>query len=236
MKRSRKYLYAVLSLALMRAVSLNALVEDTLDPKTSLTVTLSTTAPNRISFEGGAIVDVILDENKFQSMLHQKTGQAFLTPLKEIKEHPTSVTVMTSSGDSQTLSVFAEAGAAEIVVLKDREISISKPEELSTDTHSPTVEFLNQLIEGAIPPGYGVCVLPSAVVQLDSPIKARPLRLLEGPFERILVMEIHNPAKKQVVIHHSSLKKPNDLWAFLPKTHLEPGETTLAMISTKKEV
>lgn len=236
MKTPRKFINAFVFLTLTSSFPLSALVEETIDPKSAVEITLSTTAPNRIMFEGGSITDVVLDENKFQSFLHQKTGQAFLTPLKEIKEHPTSVTVMTSSGDTQTLSVLSEPGPGEIVILKDKQLESSKREELSSDYHSPTVDFLNNLLWGNIPYGYGVRALQEEVFFIGHPFTTKSLRLLEGPFEEILVVEVHNHSKRVETLNPSELKRQNDLWVFLSKTHLEPGEKTLAIISRSKEL
>ena len=187
-------------------------------------------------FEGGSVIDVVLDENKFQSFLHQKTGQAFLTPLNEMKEHPTSVTVMTSSGDAQTLSILAQPGPGEIVVLKEKQNQASNQEGLSSDYHSSTVDFLNNLLSGNIPHGYGIRTLQEETFPTKSPLKAKPLRLLEGPFEEILVIELHNSSKKGEALSSSMFKRENDLWVFLSKTYLDPGEKTLGIIATKKEL
>lgn len=236
MKFPGKFINAYLFLTCVGSIPLAALVEETIDPKTALEVTLSTTAPNRIMFEGGSVIDVVLDENKFQSFLHQKTGQVFLTPLNEMKEHPTSVTIMTSSGDAQTLSVLAEPGPGEIVILKEKQNTSSKREEFSSDYHSPTVDFLNNILWGNIPYGYGIRVLQEDTFPLESPFKTKSLRHLEGPFEEILVIEVSNHSKRVETLNPSTLKRQNDLWVFLAKTHLEPGEKTLAIISTKKEL
>ena len=236
MKLPEKLIKTLLFLTCAGTIPLSALVEQTIDPKSALELTFSTTSPNRIMFEGGSIVDVILDENKFQSFLHQKTGQAFLTPLNEMSELPTSVTIMTSSGDAQTLSILAKPGPGEIVVLKEKQNVPSKQEELSSDYHSPTVDFLNSILWGTIPHGYGIRPLEGVTFPIEAPFKAKSLRLLEGPFEEILVIEVSNSSKKVEALSPSTLKRRNDLWVFLSKTHLEPGEKTLAIISTKKEL
>lgn len=236
MKLLRKLINAFLFLTCTGSIPLSALVEETIDPKSAMEITLSTTAPNRIMFEGGSITDVVLDENKFQSFLHQKTGQAFLTPLNEMKQHPTSVTIMTSSGDTQTLSILAEPGPGEIVILKDKQLESPKREDLSSDYHSPTVDFLNNLLWGNIPYGYGVRALQEEAFSIGVPFTTKPLRLLEGPFEEILVVEVTNHSKRVETLNPSALKRQNDLWVFLSKTHLEPGEKTLAIISSKKEL
>lgn len=236
MKFPIKFINAFLLITCAGSVPLTALVEETIDPKSALEVTLSTTAPNRIMFEGGSIIDVVLDENKLQSFLHQKTGQVFLTPLNEMKEHPTSATIMTSSGDAQTLSIFAKPGPGEIVVLKDKQNEPSKRKELSSDYHSPTVDFLNNILWGNIPYGYGVRALQEESFPIEHPLKTKSLRLLEGPFEEILVIEVSNHSKKVETLNPSAMKRQNDLWVFLSKTYLEPGEKTLAIISTKKEL
>jgi len=221
--------------ALIGLTTLTAVVEEILDPKSSIEVTLSTTSPNRIMVEEGVITDVIFDENKFQSFIHQKTGQAFLSSLKEIKECPTSMTIITGSGEAQTFQVFAEPKPGEIIILKEKELASSKKEELSSDYHSPTVSFLNDLLWGNIPPGYVVRPIQEENFSLESPFAGRVLRTLEGPFEEILVLEVQNRSKRVETLKPSSLKSSNDLWVFLSKIHLEPGEKTTAIISKSKE-
>lgn len=217
-------------------LTLCALVESTIDPKTSLKVTLSTTSPNRIMFEDGAIVDLILDQEKFQSILHQKSGQAFLSPKSEIKEHPTSVTVMTSTGDTQTISVLAEPGPGEIILLKERTNQLSNEEPLSSDYHSGTIDFLNQILSGHIPRGYGTRTLKQNPFPAQKDLAIKKLRLLEGPFEEILILEIANTTKKPKIIEIAQIKKQEDLWAFIANPHLDPREKTLAIISSKKGI
>jgi len=235
MKFPKFFLRAFFISTIASASMLSALVEETLDSKASPEIILSTTAPNRIMVEEGVITDVIFDENKFQSFIHQKTGQAFLNPLREIKECPTSVTVMTGCGEAQTFQVFAEPKPGEIIILKEKELVSSKKEELSSDYHSQTVSFLNDLLWGNIPHGYGVRPIQEEIFPLEGPYAVRALRMLEGPFEELLVIEVQNQSKRIENLNPESLKRTSDLWVFLSKTHLEPGEKTLAIISRSKE-
>lgn len=222
-------------LAIGSTTMLSALVEETLDPKSSIEVILSSTSPNRIMVEGDVITDVIFDENTLQSFLHKKTGQAFLSPLKEIQKCPTSVTIMTLSGETQTFQVFAEPKAGEVIVLQEKETSPSPQETLSSDYHSLTISFLNDLLWGNIPQGYGVRPTQEQSIPIQNPFTAKMLRTLEGPFEEILVLEIQNHSKRLETLKPPALKRDNDLWVFVSKTHLEPGEKTLAIVSKKKE-
>lgn len=228
-----------LGLLLATNFPLHALVETTIDPKSSLEVTFSLSAPNRISFEGGSITDIIVDTNACQSFLHQKTGQAFLTPLKEFQDVPTSVTLMTSSGETQTLSIFSTQKEGEIVLLTSSEKTSSPyQDELSFDYHSLTIDFLNQLLCGNIPSGYGIRELQNVnrgSLALPAHLCLTPLRLLEGPFEEIFLAEIFNSSKKKEILSSSSLKKAEDLWVFLSNPYLEPKETTLVIIATPKK-
>lgn len=236
MKNTSKPIIIMTFLTLSSSLPLSALIESTIDSKAAVEITLSTTSPNRIIFEGGAITDVIFDETKFQSFLHQKTGQAFLTPKQEIKEHPTSITVMTGSGEAQTFQVLAVPGPGEIVILKDKQLVAAKPEELSEDYHSATVDFLNDLIWGNIPCGYGVHPIQEGVLSLGAPFTAKSIRVLEGPFEQIFMFEMQNHSKRVETLKPSALKQQNDRWVFITKTCLEPGEKTIAIISRSKEL
>jgi len=216
--------------------SLTALVEETIDPKSAPCVLLSTTAPNRIAFEGGSISDIIFDESKFHSFLHQKSGQAFLTPLKEMEEVPTTITIVTSSGDVQTLQVLAKPSPGEIVILKERETDSLEPlESLSYNYHAPTVDLLNDLLHGGVPKGYGNVTPLGCPFALPPPFCVTPLRQVEGPFEEMTVLEICNGSKRIEHLEPEQLKRPGDLWCFLSKRHLEPKEKTIAIICTKKE-
>lgn len=226
----------VLSLTMANFSPLYALVEEVVDTKSSVEVTLSTTSPNRIMFEGGSITDMVLDENKFHSFLHQKTGQAFLTPLEEMKDNPTSVTVITSSGDAQTLSISAMPMPGEVIVLKEASSDVSKSEPLSSDYHSSTIEFLNDILMGKVPQGYGVRSLEGRSFSLEDPFSSKLIRLLEGPFEEIMVVEIENRSKKGIPLDVNRLKATEDLWVFVSQSFLDSGEKTLALIATKKRV
>ena len=72
-------------------------------------------------------------------------------------------------------------------------------------------------------------------LEFDMPFSAKVLRVLEGPFEEISVVEIQNRSKRIETLKPSRFQTSSDLWVFLSKSHLEPGEKTTAIISKKKE-
>ena len=211
------------------------LIEQIIDPTSAPVVSFSTTSPNRVIYDGGAIVDLIFDESKFESFLHQKTGQVFISVKKEIKDIPTSITFITNGGESQTIQVYAKTGPGEIILLKDKE-NIQIKKEISTDYHSHSVDFLNTILAGGTPYGYGVrSVTSEDTLFIPSPFEAKAIIVYEGPFETILVAEIQNKSRQPEPLKVSTIKRPSDLWVFLTKTDLHPGEKILSLTATKKE-
>ena len=216
-------------------LEISALVEHRIDPKTAPQISFSSTSPNRISCEEGSIVDMVYDQNRFSGFIHQKTGQAFVTPLLTESDEPSSITLITSFGESQTIQVVSQPGSGEIVVLKGKP-EAKEEQILTTDYHSQTISFLNALLCGETPYGYGDCAhAQNRELKLKQPFKHERIKTLEGPFEIIHVYQVENASKRPQTLSLSSSKESQDVWVFQEKKDLFPGEKILAIISSKKE-
>ena len=207
-----------------------------LQPSKAFEITLSTTSPNRFICEDGSIVDVVFDESKFDSLIHHKTGEAFISAKKEIDQLPSSVTLVLSSGESQTFQVFANQGPGEIISIRSAKKMCEEKRELTSDYHSYTVEFLNTIMDGRVPYGYGI-LEPSTedLLSLQDPLSVQTIRVLEGPFEKIVITEITNSAKGITKLNLEDIRKAGKQWVFLSKKEMVAGETILCITSQRKE-
>ncbi len=96
-------------------------------------------------------------------------------------------------------------------------------------------DLLNSVLEGKVPFGYGQrALIDSDEIALPSPLAIRALKAYEGPFEVIVVYQIQNNGKKQVLITPETLKKDSNLWVFLNTHQLEAKQQTLCLISYAK--
>jgi hypothetical protein len=220
--------------ALFAAASGFALVEKKIDPKHPIEVVFSTHSHNRIAVEDGAVEKILGDHSLFSVNIDPSTGQAFVNVLNEIKEKPVVLTVVTSSGAVQDLSVRSNDGQPEQVFLKEENEAewVIRPEV----SHAATVEFLNQLLEGAAPQGYGLREWEEKdQLSLPDPLKARGIKVVEGPFEVVRIFEIENPNEKPIVLNPSALKKESDSWVYLNLREVKKGEKSICIIGSAKE-
>ena len=218
--------------------SAHALTKETLDLEKAIEIQISHEDVNRFSVEDGAIVDFVADKNKIRSNLHPATGSAFVYISKGQKlEKPVSVSITTGSGEIQTFIVSSREGPGELVILREDEKEGGLSETpLSIDYHSPTVELLSKVLAGKAPEGYGV----RDVSEMDlrgvlDPLRSTALKAFEGPFETLFLFEISNRSRRPVSIDKNTLKREGDLWVFVPKETLLPGETLSCIIATQKE-
>ncbi|CCB87837.1 type-F conjugative transfer system secretin TraK [Simkania negevensis] len=233
MKRVISYFCAALS-----ASPLLALTEVEFDPKTTPEVALSISSPNRITFEGGEITNVRFDQNRFQAAIDEKTGEVFISPLAEIVI-PSSITLRTSSGKSQTLNVTAQEGPGEVVYLCEKshqtKTSTNQVLPLSTDFHSKTIELLNDILSYKEPKGYGPKELKNEQFPLTPPLESTPIYLYEGPFDTLLVLSVENRSNNRVLLDLATLKSPQERWVFCQKNCLKEREKMLMVICRDKE-
>lgn len=212
------------------------LIEQKIDEKRLLEVTFSKRSHNRISVAGGQIAKIHGDGNAFSIMIDETTGNAFINLKKDMSDKGTTLTVITNTGSIQDLAVLSCEGPSEHLVLKEdedlsEEIAVRHPEYY----HTTTVDLLNSILEGKVPFGYGQRVLVDTdVISLPFPLAMRALKAFEGPFEEILVYEIQNTGKKQVIITPNSLKKDSNLWVFLNANQLEQKQKALCLIAYPK--
>lgn len=215
-----------------------ALTELELDPKTAPEVTLSISSPNRITFEGGEITNVRFDQNRFQAVIDEKTGEVFITPHTEVAA-PSSITLRTSSGKSQTLNVTAQEGPGEVIYLYDKDPKVNPHSnvapQLTTDFHSKTVALLSDILSYKEPKGYGPKELKDAQFPLTPPLESIPLYLYEGPFDTLLVLSVENRSNSRILLDSSALKSPRERWIFCQKTCLKEREKMLMVVCRKKD-
>lgn len=218
--------------------SAHALTKETLDPEKAIEIQISHEDVNRFSVEDGAIVDFISDKNKIRSNLHPATGSAFVYVSKgQELEKPVSVSITTGSGEIQTFIVSSKEGPGEVVILREKEEEGSQLETpLSIDYHGPTVDLLTKVLAGKAPEGYGLRDVSEMELRgvLD-PLRSKALKAFEGPFETLFLFEISNRCRRPISIDKNTLKREGDLWVFVPKETILPGETLFCIIATQKE-
>ncbi len=222
----------------MSAVSLlNAAVTYQLDGQTAPEITLSTTSLNRIGFNEGAIVQVLFDGNRFTTHISPITGELFITPTSKI-ELPTSLSVITDTGITQTFQVTSCDGPGEIVLLKEAE----KEKEPVVFNHfdatpSYSIATLNLLFSGLCPDGH-VKRYPQpedTLFYVPERGKATLVCVIEGPYERFLLFDLKNVSRKPLYIHPDHLKGAAKEEVVIAKPTLGPKETTRLMVIRKKE-
>lgn len=211
-------------------------VEKMMDEKASLHVTFSRQSHNRISVEHGSIRKLFGDQSLFSVTIDDVIGQAFVTLLQDISETPASLTVVTSSGFVQDLLVLSEAKPSEHLILKEMDEEGESLSFFSTDFHAHTIDFLNDLLAGKTPLGYGKRSLQVGdQLEMPPPLQVTPLRVFEGPYETIVVYQIGNSGRKPIVINADLIKKPGDNWVFLDSHELDFTENALCIISSPKD-
>ena len=234
----KKFLFAFSTIGLLiQSASLSATTKVEIDPEKAVEIVLSYEDINRFSVEDGVIVDTVSDANQLKAKLHPKTGSAFVSILnKEALEKPVSLSLTTGCGEIQTFVVSTREGAGELVVLKPSLEKERAENPLSTDYHSNTIEFLNRALAGKSPEGYGEREIHTIdLLGVPDPLTSKAIKAFEGPFDTLFLFEISNPSRRPVSLSTSSLKREGDLWVFLSKTSLLPGEALPCIIATQKE-
>lgn len=220
--------------ALLAWSSIYALVEEPINEKESIAVAFSTTSHNRISIEKGSIEKIFGDEAYFNINIDRTTGNAFVSLTRPIPD-PLMLTVVTSSGLIQDLSVTSREKTSEHLILKEVDSEADDLSLMTSNFHQPTVDLLNRILEGKIPLGYGQRPLHSEdTLLLPQPLATKAIEAFEGPFENIVVYKIKNIGKHPIVLSTDSLKTDKTFWAFLNAHELKPKEEVLCIISTQK--
>lgn len=221
------------TLSCLMAASSYALVEGVIDEKHPLSASFSTSSHNRISVEGGSVEKVFGDTALFSVNLDPSTGSAFISVLEEI-EKPTTLSIVSNSGLVQDIFITSHGGPSEQIALKD-------PQEdsyvlQSCVSHAPTIDLLNQILEGKIPFGYGLRETEGQEhLHVPDPMSARIVKQIEGPFETISVYELENLGKKPIVLSADALKKEGVSWVFLMAHELDVNEQAVCLIGRAKE-
>lgn len=213
--------------------SLHALVEQPIDEKKPLPLIFSRNSHNRICVEKGGVEKVIGDEAFFEITIDPTTGNAFINVLREILE-PTTLTVVTSSGLIQDLTITSGDKLSEHLLLKE-EVDQEEFKEITSNFHGHTIDFINKILEGKTPLGYGLKPNPEKeILQLPSPLATSIIKTFEGPFEEVFVLKIKNHGKDPIILESDSLKKDKASWVFLNSHELRAKEQALCIISYPK--
>lgn len=215
--------------------TLTAFQNHTIDETAPLTVVLSHTCHNRIAIEEGAVVKIIGDSNLMSVNLEKATGQAFVTLTQPILDTPTTLTVISSGGAAQDLTVFSKEGPGEYILLQ--EPSYEDEDYESVNFQALSIEFLNTILEGKMPTGYGQTDFEIGdTLNLPSPLKSKAQKALEGPFEKVLVYQITNEGSSPINLSVDALKTPNTSWTFLSNPHLHSNESSLCITAVSKDL
>jgi hypothetical protein len=213
-----------------------ATVEQKIDEKAPLTVTFSRQSHNRISVENGFVRKLFGDQSLFTVSIDETIGQAFVNLLQDITEVPASLTIVTTSGQVQDILVFSDARPSEHLILREESEDMEDLPISTTEFQTHTIEFLNDILIGRTPLGYGKRDLREEdKLALPSPLEAIPIRAFEGPFEKVVVYQIGNKGRKPIVIKPESIKKQNDNWVFLDANEIDFTQQALCIISSPKE-
>ena len=213
--------------------SAQAFIEAKIDEKKPFEVTLSRTSHNRIGVKNGTVEKVIGNGSIFSLTIDANTGNAFVNLLQDILDKPTTLTIVTGSGMMQDLTVSSREGPAEHISLIEEEGEETFT--LSPFSHAFTVTFLNQILEGNVPFGYGQRpILETERLELPTSLSVQALKAFEGSFEEILVYEIENTGKQSIVITADAVKQEHNSWVFLNARELRPKERVLCVIGNQK--
>lgn len=223
-----------LLLPLIACSSIHASTEKTIDEKNPIHVSFSKETHNRISLETGAVLKVIADPNIFSINIDKDTGHAYInvlgTPLM-----PATLTVVTNSGFVQDLIVHTREGLLEHLILQEPEDEDSAEDTEAMPSKTHTVEFLNNILEGGIPRGYGErAILDKDHLVLPAPLKVFPVKVLEGVYETIILYTIENTGRTPVVVSSESLKQKNSSWVFLNAHEIKKNEQILCVMAMTK--
>ena len=229
-------LFLALTLMSSSMTPLFASTEKTIDEKNPIHVSFSKNTHNRISLESGAVLKVIADPTIFSVNIDKDTGHAFINVLRDCSDTPSTLTVIASSGFVQDLIVHSREGLLEHLILQ--ESGEDDTEELSQESlvKIPTIEFLNTILEGGVPRGYGERPpLDSDSLTLPSPLHSYPVKVLENPHETIVIYSLENTGKVPAVISTESLKQKNTSWVFLNAHELKRHEKVLCLMAFNKQ-
>jgi len=226
--------WKMLNIAILAASTCHAAVEKEINEKQPIQVCFSTTSHNRVSVESGSVEKIIADSGVFSVILEKNTGSAFVNVLRKEVEKPLTLTIVTSTGLIQDLAVTAKEGASEQLILRERdeeEEAFSQPRSL----HAPTIELLNQILEGKTPIGYGIrAVEEKDNLDLPKPLQSTPIKVFEGTHETIIVHRVKNEGEQPIVLTSDTFKKTPDSWVFLNAHELTQEQQMICIMSQPK--
>lgn len=227
----------VLIVSILTFCSLSAAIEREMDEKNPIEITFSKISHNRIAIDGATVEKIIGDSSLFSVTLDKCTGQAFINVLQDIFK-PVTLTVVTSSGLVQDLTVLAKDCPSAQLILRETEESDWDLTRIHSEIiqEASVIEMLNKILEGKIPLGYGQRSFEEEEsLELPQPLKSEVLRILEGALETIFVYRITNESQQTSVITSDSLKREDRSWVFLNAHSLSAKQEALCIIGYPKD-
>lgn len=229
----------ILTMLFGLSVNLQGYIEHPLNERKSIDVVFSHDSHNRVAVKEGSVAKVFGDSNTFVINLDRTTGQVFISLLQKIEKAPKTLTVVTSSGSVQDLSIYSKDGGGEHVCIQEK---MEECEEAlipnTLDFQTITVDLLNSILSEEVPIGYGRREVASQeTLNLPKPLQTKALYTLEGAFEEITAYEISNRGKRSLTLETATLKSPQDSWVFLTSHTLAAKYgKTLCLVCKSKEM
>lgn len=199
-------------------------------------VVLSRYSHNRISWEKGEIMSVIGDSTIFSVEINPKIGQAFVHVLRDLTSQPATLTIVSFTGLVQDLLIRSELKPSTHISIRETQEEEESFTKTYVNFHTQTIDFLNDILENKIPFGYGQRPLQdSDKLTFPSPLEAEILKVLEGPFETIIVCYLTNAGRQPIRLYPNTLKRSEDSWVFLNARKLGHKEGTFCILSRPRE-
>lgn len=234
----------LLPLLLIGSGTLKATLFFPMDTMQLHTAILSSTHQNRILVEEGRIHKVIYpDSGSFSISIEEESGQVFVHCLEPYPS-PVTMSIVTSDGQVQDIEASFEDKASEVLVLQEMapeqpcvEESFCSNDACRYMCASPEEiqEKVNTIIHGKVPCGYSSCTPKRFVRKIKKCLKGERIGRLAGPGEDLDIWRIVNTSPCQTAkVRECELGFEGSTWIYLEKNGLNPGESTIAIVSVER--
>ncbi len=196
-----------------------------------ISAVFSTTSHNRIAVEDGSVEKIFGDGSFFSIHIDPSTGNAFINVLKEIKNTPMPLSLVTGTGLVQDVLVTTQEGVSPPLLLREAETNAPLKIEPSL---SSSVIALTQILHSQIPHGYGE-LSETPPLDVPPPLTIIPLRSIEGPFDVISVYRVINQGTQPITLAPEAFQKHPNQWALLATQTLHAQEESTLLIGQPKE-
>lgn len=214
---------------MLLSYSLSAAVDVEMNCREAAPVVFSRDALNRITYQDGEVLEIIGDEDCFD--INIRSGLAFVSLKQDVEDISSNLTVVTSGGDGQDLSVTTTKKNAEHVIIFDKLDQIE-----SYISHTSTIDFLNSIVEGGVPVNYVEIDLENIThLDLPQPLQVNPVKVFEGQDEIISVYKLTNAGKKDLLLPSDSIKSSSHYWCFIGQSILTPKSSTQCILSSPRK-